>query len=60
MNYYYIRYYFETFDMLGHSRKYDGTVFVKADTFELACEKIKNQTIHKNDKIISFSDLTIT
>ncbi len=59
MNYYHIRYYFETIDNVGWARKYDRAVFVKADSFELACEKIKKLSLHKNDKVISFLDLTI-
>lgn len=60
MNYYYIKYTEEYFDFqsIVSKKQYQNTVFVKANNFESACEKIK-KLAPKNWVAHSFINLTI-
>lgn len=60
MNYYYIQYTEEHYDVQAiiHLKQYQNKVFVRANDFESACEKIK-KLAPKNWIAHSFINLTI-
>jgi REP element-mobilizing transposase RayT len=64
MNYFQIYFTYETEHEITFWARYSDTVFVQADKFEDACNKIKSRKIHQGryghpDRFHDFVDLTI-